>query len=341
MKKVLAITGGGTGGHLAIVRAIKEQALAQSIEVIYVGSTYGQDRAWFEEDSDFKACYFFKTEGVVNKRGIKKLLALKAIVSAFFRARRLLKKHRVGALLSVGGYSAAAASMAAVSLKLPFYIHEQNAAIGRLNRMLKPYAKLFFSSYTKPAWDYPVSNTFFEAARVRQEVKSVIFLGGSQGARFINEWALSLAPELKKRGIKIIHQCGALHLEAVQKAYRALGVEVELFGFSKSILDFLKRADLAVARAGASTVWELTALGLPALFIPYPYAANDHQTANAKAHVDQGASWMMQEKDKDEKLFFRLINSNLEQASRKLLEMLAPNGAKKIVDALEFKEYHV
>lgn len=329
--KTIAITGGGTGGHLVIAKALKEAALAEGLELIYFGSTYGQDRDWFENDEAFKARYFFNTSGVVNQGKIGKVFALIKIAIYFFKARSLLKKHKVEAVISVGGYSAAAASFAAVSKKLPLYIHEQNATIGKLNRTLKEKAQGFFSSYGDTPVNYPVRAELFSRKRLRDKVSTVIFLGGSQGAKAINELALELAPALKEKGIKIIHQCGKNHLTAMQEAYKKLNVEVELFDFSQKIADYLDQADLAIARAGASTVWELTALQLPAIFIPFPHAANDHQAANAQSHVNVGASWMMREGKMNKDDILKIISEGVHSQSEILATLLKPEGAKEII----------
>lgn len=329
--KRIAITGGGTGGHLVIAKALKEAALAEGLELIYFGSTYGQDKQWFEHDKGFKARYFFKTSGVVNQGRIGKVFALIKIAIAFFKARRLLKKHKIEAVISVGGYSAAPASFAALSKRLPLYIHEQNARIGRLNQMLKAKAQGFFSSYTQEPVSYPVREELFSRKRLRDEVKSLIFLGGSQGAKAINALALELAPVLKEKKINIIHQCGKKHLESMKEAYKKLDIEVELFAFSEKIADYLDQADLAIARAGASTVWELTALQLPAIFIPYPYAANDHQASNAQSHVDAGASWMMRETEIDTDEILKIISKGVQSQSEILATLLKPQGAKEII----------
>lgn len=328
----MVLTGGGTGGHLAIVKALKEEATKRGHSVIYMGSTNGQDRAWFEDDRGFETTYFFETSGVVNKKGLKKVWAMGKVVKAFFRAYRLLKRERIEAVVSVGGYSAAPASAAAIARKIPFYIHEQNAAMGRLNTILQKYATRLFSSYHEPKMDYPVQSHFFAKARQRDTVRTIIFLGGSQGAQFINEWALELAPMLDEKGIRIIHQCGERHIETMQAAYDALGIQnVELFGFSKALIEFLDKADVAVARAGAGTVWELTALQLPAIFVPYPYAANDHQTANAKVHVEMKASWMMQQTQKDNALVTSIIDTGVKVQSEALQHLLHRGGASSMV----------
>lgn len=332
--KRIALTGGGTGGHLVIAQALKEAALQRGLEVYYFGSTYGQDRSWFEKDSDFTKSYFFNTSGVVNKGKIGRVWALLGIALAFFKARKLLKKHQIEALVSVGGYSAAPASFAATTLKIPFYIHEQNATMGKLNKILKPKASKLFSSYYENPVSYPVRDIFFEHKRQRDAVKRVIFLGGSQGAKSINDLAISLAPALQAKGIAITHQSGKADYERVKEAYEALGIKVELFDFTTKIAEYLQQADLAVCRAGAGTVWELTAMQMPAIFIPYPYAAGDHQAANAQSHVDHEASWMMREDAIDEAKILEIIESGVGLQSQRLATLLKPHGALEIIDII-------
>ena len=338
----LAITGGGTGGHLVIAKALKESALDSGIRVIYLGSTYGQDKTWFAKDEDFSSKYFFDTSGVVNKKGLKKLVALFAIFKALISAFLILKKEKVDALISVGGYSAAPASLAAILRKVPFFIHEQNATVGKLNALLRPFSKNFFSSYNEPKYDYPVRYDFFETARERDSIKNIIFLGGSQGAKAINELALRLAPKLTEMGIRIIHQSGKNDLERVEKAYADLGVDANVFAFSSHMPNLLSKTDFAIARSGASTVWEITANQLPTMFIPYPYAAKDHQAANAQNHVNEEACWMMREGDIDEEEILSIVTRSVKLQSQKLKSMLSPKGADNIIRAIEnqYKDQH-
>lgn len=329
----ILITGGGTGGHLAIARALKEAALRHGCAVVYVGSRSGQDRAWFEHDEGFRSCYFLSTTGVVNKRGLSKLGALWAALKAFFEVMGIMRREKVDAVISVGGYSAAPASFGAKVLGVPLYIHEQNAVAGRLNTLLRPYAKAYFCSYDErsPLRDYPVAKRFFETARVRQQIETVIFLGGSQGARFINDLALELTPILHSRGIHIIHQCGENDYERVAKEYAKLGIEAELYGFSDALHVLMARADLAIARAGASTLWELCANGLCAFFIPYPHAAGDHQYYNAEFLRTKGLGWMQRQEDIHTASLVGLLDESLEERSRALMEMVSPDGAQQIV----------
>ncbi len=330
----IVMTGGGTGGHLAIIKAVKEHLKGE--ELIYIGSTKGQDKQWFEHDDDFKEKYFFDTRGVVNQKGLGKLKSLWMMFQAMRQARKLLKKHQVGVVFSVGGFSSAATAFAAKSMGIPLVIHEQNAALGSLNKLMKPYSKAFISSYLdeSPIKAYPIKKIFFENARIRSEVKTIIFLGGSQGAKAINALALEISPELKKRGVRIIHQAGQNNIDEVQKAYDELGIEAEVFGFTDKLAEYMNEADFAIARAGASTLWELSATALPTLFIPYPYAASDHQFYNAQFLVEKNLAWLMREKEIDTQKVLTLLDEDLTERSRGLIEIVEKEGSEKIARLL-------
>jgi len=293
----ICITGGGTGGHLMIAEALAEAGVAEGNELIFIGSTKGQDKKYFEQKSKFSHVYFLETTGVVNQKGLGKIKALLKVFLAFLRSRTLLKKHKIEATYSVGGFSAAPASFATLSRFLPLFIHEQNAVEGRLNALLKPYAKRFVSAYESesPIKGCPVKEVYFQTSHVRKKLQTIIFLGGSHGAKAINDLALSVAHKLEKKGIKIIHQAGEHDFQRVKSAYATLGVSVELFAFSKELDALIARADFAVSRAGASTLWELTANGVPAMFVPYPHAAGDHQYYNAQFLVRHDLGWCERE----------------------------------------------
>jgi len=336
----LCVTGGGTGGHLMIAEAIVEAAVSDGHEVIFIGSKNGQDRKYFQKNSPFSHTYFLDTTGVVNQKGLGKAKALFKIFKAFLRSRKILKEHKIQATYSVGGFSAAPASFASLSLFIPLFIHEQNAVEGRLNRLLKRYAKSFVSAYDKnsPIQGYPVKEVFYKTAHLREELQTIIFLGGSHGARAINDLALSVAWKLKKRGIGIIHQAGEADYERVKAEYAKLGVEAELYAFTKELPALINRADMAVSRSGASTLWELTINGCPALFIPYPYAAGDHQYYNAKFIVDKGMGWCEREGEGLRTELLRIIKEpELKQKSEKLLEYAQKDVAYKMIKDVEVK----
>lgn len=331
------ITGGGTGGHLAIAKSLLGALDAAGDAAYFIGSTAGQDRMWFEDETRFAQRFFLETTGVVNRRGIAKFAALWRIAKGVMQARKIVRSIGPDAVISVGGFSAAPASLAALSLGIPFFIHEQNAVAGRLNRLLRPFARAFFSSYDpeSPVRSYPVNPRLFETARLRSEVKTVIFLGGSQGAKALNDFALSVAPMLAERGIAVIHQCGERDHERVGAAYRTLGVEAELYGFTRELPALLARSDLAVSRAGASTLWELAANALPALYVPYPYAAGDHQYYNALHLAEQELSWVVREGELTPKALETILETGVETASRGLAALEHDNAAVQIIHTIK------
>ncbi|HSR73757.1 MAG TPA: undecaprenyldiphospho-muramoylpentapeptide beta-N-acetylglucosaminyltransferase [Sulfurovum sp.] len=330
----IVMTGGGTGGHLAIIKAVKEHLKGE--ELVYIGSTKGQDKQWFEHDDDFRYKYFFETRGVVNQGAMGKIKSLVMTVKATMQAVKLLRKHKVKVVFSVGGFSAASTAFAAKILRIPLVIHEQNAALGSLNKLLKPYAAAFISSYLKesPIKAYPIKQIFFDNAHLRDEVHTVIFLGGSQGAKAINRLALQIAPELKEKGIKIIHQAGQNNIDEVKKAYDELGIEAEVFGFTDKLAEYMNQADFAIARSGASTLWELSATALPTLYIPYPHAASDHQFHNAQFLVEKELAWIMRENEIDTDKVLALLDENMAEKSRGLMEIVEKNGSEKIAKLL-------
>ena len=320
-----------------IAQALVEAAVENGHEVVFIGSIHGQDKKYFEGHSSFSHVYFLETTGVVNQKGLGKLKALFKILKAVLESRAILKKHQIQATYSVGGFSAAAASFASISKFIPLFLHEQNAVEGRLNKLLKPFAKSFVSAYDEnsPIQGYPVNDVFYKNARVREELKTIIFLGGSHGAKAINDLALSVAWKLKKRGVRIIHQAGEDDFKRVKGEYEKLGVEVELYSFTKDLASLIFRSDLAVSRAGASTLWELTANGCPALYVPYPYAAGDHQFHNAAFIVENGLGWREREGEELKSKLSHIMKEPLKQRSEKLLGYGGGDVAEQMIKDLE------
>ena len=331
----IVITGGGTGGHLAIAKSLAQELNLRGIKPIYIGSTNGQDRDWFKNCELFKNVYFMPTRGVVNQNFFGKIISLTKIIISVIKSIIILKKNRVTKVISVGGYSAAPASFASIILKIDFFIHEQNSVNGKLNALLKKYTKRFFSSYEEPFDDYPVRELFFDNSRIRQKIETIIFLGGSQGAKAINDLSLNIAKKLKDKNIKIIHQTGKQEFDRVNSAYKELGVEADVFAFSNSIYEKIKEADFAICRSGASTIWELCASNLPAIYIPYPYAASNHQYYNAKFLSDKNASYIVEQKElKYNDIIDIIEQKEIKNMSKKLKGLINKNGTKQIIQEI-------
>lgn len=337
MSKTVVITGGGTGGHLKVADAFIEEFYRRGIDVIFIGSSNGQDKTWFEHDRRLKSAIFLDTKGVVNKTGLEKALSVANIFSKVIECLKLYSKNEIKTVISVGGFSAAAASFAAI-LKpgTKLYIHEQNSKMGKLNEITSKFATEVFSSFDENSKvkDYPVSRDFFNAARVRDKVYTVAFFGGSQGAICINDFALKLAPKLNEMGIRIIHQTGKNDFDRVRFEYDKMNIKADVFDFTRNIPKKMASADFAVSRAGASTLWELCANSLPTFFIPYKYAAQDHQYSNAKTLFDKGLCFLKREEDISEEYFFEAINSDIHKTSIELISSINPNATSRIVDII-------
>ncbi|XOB61691.1 UDP-N-acetylglucosamine--N-acetylmuramyl-(pentapeptide) pyrophosphoryl-undecaprenol N-acetylglucosamine transferase [Campylobacterota bacterium DY0563] len=333
----VVITGGGTGGHLKVADALIEEYSKRGIKPIFIGSINGQDKDWFDKDKRLYRTYFLETKGVVNKKGFGKIASLFQIIKAMNKCFDIFDDNEVKTVISVGGFSAAPATFASIlSWGCKLYIHEQNSVMGKLNQLTSKFATEVFCSFdnNSPIKDYPVSDEFFDNARIRDEIQTIIFLGGSQGATAINNFALKVAPKLNSLGLKIIHQTGKNDFERVSKEYEKMKIDVDVFPFSKEISKKMSLADFAVSRAGASTLWELCANSLPTLFVPYPYAAKDHQYTNAKFLEEKGLCYISREKDLSEELLIETLKKDNFSISKKLVDSISCDAVESIVDLI-------
>ncbi len=223
-----------------------------------------------------------------------------------------------GGVVGFGGYASVPAVLAATQLGLPTIIHEQNAVLGRANRLLAPRvgavatafaevarlsqsdrAKVVHTGNPVRAAVAALSETAYPAPAIDSSL-SILVTGGSQGAAVMTQvvpGALSSLPGPSRRRLRVVQQCRPEHLDGARAIYHEAGIEAELATFFDDMPQRLKVAQLVVARAGASTVAELTAAGRPAILVPYPTATDDHQTANARAVEQAGGGWLMGESE--------------------------------------------
>jgi UDP-N-acetylglucosamine--N-acetylmuramyl-(pentapeptide) pyrophosphoryl-undecaprenol N-acetylglucosamine transferase len=334
--ETVVVTGGGTGGHLSVAKAFVDSLRAKRVNVIFIGSTYGQDMKWFKNDKKLLKAFFLDTRGVVNQSFFGKFESLYIIYKNLQICKEIFKQYGVKRVISVGGYSAAPASIAAVLGEQKLFIHEQNSIRGKLNKILAPFSQEVFNSFDKDSLvkDYPVEEKFFNSARVRRDIKSIIFLGGSQGAKAINNFALEVAPLLKQHNINIIHQSGDKDYERVKKEYQNLEIEVDLFAFDTNLDKKMSQADFAISRSGASTLWELCANALPALFVPYPYAAANHQLYNANFLHDRGLGFVCPEESLSKEVLLGCLTKDIHKISHELTTSIHIDGSNMIIDAV-------
>lgn len=350
----IAITGGGTGGHLSIAKALALECKKQNIFHVFIGSKLGQDRFYFENNDIFNKAYFLDTTQVVNQKGLNKFRALFKNLGEVKKASIILKSHKIDAVISVGGFSASAASFSSIINWIPLFIHEQNASMGSLNKLLSFKCRVLFSSFEfKNAifTNYPVSDIFFECARVRKELKTMLFMGGSQGARAINNLALRMASSLVQKNIKIIHQSGRAEFQKVRDEYERMGFRVSthldnlhscnifLCDFTQNIATLMSKSDFCISRAGAGSLFELSAATLPALFIPYPFAANNHQYLNAKPLADKSLCKIISQSEIESidasGLLQDILNLDLQYISKSLANFAKRDGQKEIIEHIK------
>lgn len=334
----IVITGGGTGGHLKVAEAFINELHERGFKATYIGSKNGQDKDWFGgHNRKLKKAIFLDSYGVVNKGFFGKIKSLINIIKLSFECNDLFEDKNVNKVVSVGGYSAAPATFAAIMTSgCKLYIHEQNSKMGKLNQLTSFFARELFSSYDAKSKvkDYPVDSKFFDNARVRSATRAVIFLGGSQGAKSINNFALSVAEKLHSMGIKIIHQTGRADFQRVKEKYEKLGIEADVFDFCTDIENKMGKADFAVSRAGASTLWELSANALPTLFIPFPHAAQDHQYTNALFLIEKKMAYMKRENELSKEYFFNCIQQDNYEMSKRLVDCIMSDSIKLMVDCI-------
>jgi UDP-N-acetylglucosamine--N-acetylmuramyl-(pentapeptide) pyrophosphoryl-undecaprenol N-acetylglucosamine transferase len=308
----ILIAGGGTGGHLFPGVAIAEEFRRrnQTNNVLFIGTKRGLEaRVLPQLGFDLET---LEVEGIKGRGMARSLAALLKIPRSLIQSRRIIRGFGPDIVIGVGGYASGPAVLAARFMGVPTAIAEQNAIPGETNKILGRFADRIFVSF-------PETTRWFRPGRVRVtgnpirasiagaakrerrpgEPFTMLIFGGSQGAHRINLSVLEALPRLAdmKGKIRIIHQTGKDDLEMVKKGYSDRAVEADVLPFITDMASAYGKADLLVCRAGATSIAEITASGKAALFIPFPFAVNDHQTKNAELLVNRGAAEMIPERD--------------------------------------------
>ncbi|MBN8728187.1 MAG: undecaprenyldiphospho-muramoylpentapeptide beta-N-acetylglucosaminyltransferase [Xanthomonadales bacterium] len=298
------IMAGGTGGHIFPGLAVAAELARRGVPVLWLGAEGGLETRLVPQHG-----LRLETLSIGGLRGKGVATLLRAplrLLRAVRAARGLLRCELPRSALSMGGYVAAPGGLAARLAGVPVVVHEQNAIAGATNRLLARFARRVLAGFAgalpRAEWvGNPVRAEIValpppaERLAGRSGPLRVLVLGGSQGARSLN---LAVAGALRggPDGIPMVrHQCGAAGLDAAREAYAAAGVEAAISPFIDDMAGAYAWADLAICRAGALTLAELAAAGLPAILVPYPHAVDDHQTRNAEALVSAGAARLVPE----------------------------------------------
>ncbi len=306
------IAGGGTGGHLfpgiAIARELGKRF--EDSEILFV---VGRQRM----ESEILSRYGYKVESInvegMKGRGWKKgVSVITKLPHSFFQSISLINKFAPALVIGVGGYSSGPFCLAARFKGIPTAIHEQNSYPGLTNRLLSGFVdKVFVSFDESKAYlkgkklsltGNPVREEFFSDSDIEKKTPekfTILVVGGSQGAMAINKtFAEALAYlNINGRSPVVVHQTGKADYNRVQEDYLSRNLKGELSPFIQDMKTAYHQADLVIGRAGATTIFELAALGKPSILIPYPYATNQHQEINARSLVRVGGAEMILEKD--------------------------------------------
>lgn len=305
------LAAGGTGGHLFPAEALAQELLARDIEVLLVTDQRG---AGFGDKLPSVKTLRIAAAGIAGGGVLRKVKGVLQLGIGYLQARKILKEQRPDAVVGFGGYPSVPTILAAAHLGRPVILHEQNAVLGRANRLLARRASAIATSFEKVE---AISNSDrHKIVRTGNPVRTAIaavgadsyqapesadlvrllVIGGSQGAKVFNELlpaAAALLPDTLRARLLVTQQVPGGEIEKVTQAYESCGVKHDLAAFFGDMPERLKSTHLIVCRSGASTICELAAAGRPAILVPYPYATDNHQTANAQALTSAGGGWLM------------------------------------------------
>ena len=301
----IVFSGGGTGGHLfpGIALAQEFQRRAPQCRILFIGARQGIETR--EVPRHGFALQTLDVRGMLGTSLRNRITATALLAHAFLQAGRCLWQFRADLVIGLGGYSSFPAMAAGAALRIPVVLHEQNTIPGLSNRMLSklcrrvflswPHSETHFSRRTALLTGMPVRNTISGRPRPAESRLTILVVGGSQGAHQINQALIDALPQLADltTRLRFIHQTGERDQRMVENAYAHHGCAARVQSFFTDIGRCYQQADLVIARAGASTLAEIALCRLPAILIPYPWAAHNHQEHNARCFVDAGAAQMI------------------------------------------------
>ena len=331
----ILILAGGTGGHVYPALAVACALRAECRDVVWLGTRRGLESRVVPQAGI--PIEWVAVSGLRGKGAMTLLLAPFRLLLALWQSLVVMLRHRPAAVLGMGGFVSGPGGLAAWLTRRPLVIHEQNAVAGMTNRLLARLARVvlqafpgsFNSSLSAETVGNPVREDIaaIEAPETRLAGRHgpirLLVLGGSQGALALNRVvpaALRLLPVEMRPLVR--HQSGERTLADARRAYADHGIDVDLIPFIEDMAEAYAWADLVICRAGALTVAELSAAGLPAIFVPFPAAVDDHQTANARPLADAGAAMVIQQSDLCDESLAGLLRSWLASRSELLAKAI-------------------
>jgi len=342
--KTILIMAGGTGGHIFPGLAVAEQMRAAGWEVVWMGARGGMEERLVPKHG-YRAAWI-RAKAARGKGLMQKLLLPANLLYSFWESARHIRGLRPDVVLGLGGYVAFPGGMMASLWNRPLALHEQNAIPGLANKVLAQVSDKVMTGFPQA-----LRNAEWTGNPVRAEIAAIaapesrfagrtgalklLVVGGSLGAQALNE-AVPKALALMSARPQVVHQAGEKHLDALKKHYADAGVQGELVAFIDDMARRYAEADLVICRAGAVTVAELSAGGVPSILVPFPHAVDDHQTANGKFLADHGAAFLIQQRDLTPQTLAqtiqRLDRSRLLDMARKARALGKPDAARVVAE---------
>ncbi len=348
----IVMAGGGTGGHVIPLLAVAGELRARGHQPLFIGTRTGFE-ARLVPAANFPL-EFIDIGGLKRVGVIRTLRTMVQLPISVGKVLGMLRRHRPGAVFSMGGYAAGPVVLGALLQRLPLVVMEPNAMPGLTNRQVGRFvarallsfqeAARFFPAGKSEITGLPVRPEFFSIAYKPRESKlTVLITGGSQGSRTLNEAAIGSWRYFREANfpIRFIHQTGAAAHEVIARKFADSGLEGEVVPFIDNMPAAYARADLVVCRAGAGTVSELAAAGKPSLLVPLPHAADQHQLRNAEAFVKAGAAEMVLDKHMDGGRLFEEIGKLsaqpgfLKRMGEQARTFAHPNAARRAAEVVE------
>ena len=343
------ISGGGTGGHIfpavSIANALRE--LDPDAEILFVGAL-GRMEMERVPQAGYKIVGL-PVRGFNRAQPWKNISVLIDLFKSIRQVKSIIQSFQPNVGVGVGGYASGAAMWAAANMGIPILLQEQNGFAGVTNKILKnkaskicvayPGMEKFFPAEKIILTGNPVRQNLLSGTRKETQEKNLLIIGGSLGARTINEAIQAALPELAQSGLHVVWQTGKTYYDKCRKAWEAAGspANIECLDFLSDMPDRYAQADLVISRAGASSISEICLLGKPAILMPSPNVAEDHQTHNAMALVRRDAAVLVKDADAAEQLIptaLELIHDpkRLEQLHTNVLQLAEKDSAKRIAE---------
>lgn len=343
----MLVAGGGTGGHFFPGLAVAQSAQVDGDEVFFIGSTTGiEARVVPSRGLPFVPLEIQGARGS-GWRGFWRFS--KQFPIAFRRARDTIRSNAIDLVLGLGGYGSVPVVLAASTAGIPAVLLEQNAYPGLANRMLSRFAARVCTTFPESEHFFPSGKSILTGNPVRVLASSIVpdpdcftifVFGGSQGARSINRAAVAAMPRIAAElggKVRVLHQTGRADRDSVDHEYRRCAIDAQVSEFIDDMASAYARADLILCRAGATTLAELAAVGRPAILVPYPYAADDHQRHNAESLVARGAADMILDKDLDDRslaekiLLYARSRERLTEMTANICRLATPEATAEVL----------